>query len=619
MQIAIRPSSITFGAYVGLFLVMNAILTWGQDQPKISTTDKGALRMDGNSFHFQCPDCPPPPTCGEKIFCEGNAVKADGSKCVPNVKFIGIGEDTLVNVADNTVVTQSVLEKKVKELEEKLESAENDSDSKIEELEKKLAEARQVIENLASAPIITCNNGLKDDSEGDKDCGAECPKRCENGQFCRNEEDCQENSKCENGKCKTKFNRKCSDTMPTGSGTKTVFPHGEDGEAMEVYCKDGVTYASNKRPFKFTSCPSSRDVHIGPLASHCNTQYQKNSPEFVMARQFITDVTEGCQKFVAPYDGDYIWTLYGAEGGHENQETRSNPGKGGRTQAMQKGVKKGTAFFICVGQKGEDSCCGTTTGSCSACRGNCDGQYTGSTSTFTACGGFNGGGPTWSTHNPGGASGGGGTDIRWMGNGKDTTTLPGLSSRILVAGGGGGDSAENNQASTSNNYHRRDGGHGGGLIGGRGNGEPQHNHWYGWGGGQTQGGSSPNLANGATSGTLWRGGSGGKNDAGGGGGGYYGGGGGGENGGGGGGSSYYSDDMFEPDGVSKCPSIAKAIQNLDEEEAARSPRCSTSIQTNNGVAGCPTGKPSDYRSSLENECTTQGVNSGDGYVELTIL
>ena len=81
-----------------------------------------------------------------------------------------------------------------------------------------------------------------------------------------------------------------------------------------------------------------------------------------MMRDNCFSITLHEQRFEAPIDGDYQWSLFGAEGGSDIQETRSTPGKGGRVKVTQKGVKKGTMFTICIGEQGEDTCHGSTVG-----------------------------------------------------------------------------------------------------------------------------------------------------------------------------------------------------------------------------------------------------------------
>lgn len=140
-------------------------------------------------------------------------------------------------------------------------------------------------------------------------------------------------------------------------------------------------------------------------------------------------------------------------------------------------------------------------------------------------GGSNGGGNTGFTccgaAGTGAGSGGGASDVRYMGTA--------LNDRVIVAGGGGGGGSNN------------DGGDGGGLTGMDGMGT--YNGAFAVGGSQTAGGTpgghfTGDVCSVGTAGTIGQGGVGDGNDGGGGGGGYFGGGGGANNGGGAGGSSY---------------------------------------------------------------------------------
>merc|ERR1719310_637423 len=102
---------------------------------------------------------------------------------------------------------------------------------------------------------------------------------------------------------------------------------------------------------------------------------------------------------------------------------------------------------------------------------------------FNACGGFNGGGPAICNHNPGGASGGGASDVRMCKQGGGCDTPPDLRKRFIVGGGGGGGSCEGNNAHGCGGYTRW-GGHGGGTTAENG----YNNGREGYGGSQTRGG-----------------------------------------------------------------------------------------------------------------------------------
>lgn len=324
----------------------------------------------------------------------------------------------------------------------------------------------------------------------------------------------------------------------------------------QIHCSNGVgTPAQGMSSYVFDTCGKlGKD---GPSNSQCITWYSR-----VLGMQGTVTVAGslngrsdgGSQIWVAPMDGDYEWTLDGASGGvDEEAPSMSAPGSGGRVIALQAGVKKGTAFYIRVGQQGYNCITGDTTSTSHRNQDSCAaGTWIngGRGHNWNACGGYNGGGAAQCFHNPGGASGGGGTHVAMcnMGGSCNSHTYS-YNNRFLVAGGGGGNAAENNHKNHGNRNYRYSGGNGGGEIGQDGRSCGQYstrqghrdcNNGWGKGGTQTAGGTTNrnSYSHGSSRGGVGQGGSAGQNDAGGGGGGYFGGAGADWNGGGGGGSSY---------------------------------------------------------------------------------
>lgn len=367
----------------------------------------------------------------------------------------------------------------------------------------------------------------------------------------------------------------------------------DDGTSISVYCKDGFTqrtssdslsgnpqsHNANHGHFLILPCimegnNGRGNYHEGPEQGQCDRQYKDANvhPLWASGGKYKIDIVgpssrtseQGFQKWVAPFDADYEFTLWGARGGDDRQHSNAVPGKGGMVKALVKDVPKGTVFYFRIGQQGEDGNGSRRHSQCPSGdpslnsgvyprgggrpwnydgmtwnTGHCGGRW-------SACGGFNGGGPILSCGGNGGASGGGGTDVRLCGLGPENAckTIPDLDKRILVAGGGGGSSTEANR-----HYEPRHGGDGGDTTG-QNNWERYAQHgqqsWAEGGhadrGGRSRGGSNGNRrdearSHGATDGYRGQGGSGGTNDAAGGGGGYWGGAGPAYNAGGGGGSS----------------------------------------------------------------------------------
>lgn len=150
---------------------------------------------------------------------------------------------------------------------------------------------------------------------------------------------------------------------------------------------------------------------------------------FHLSEYKIKDTTEfnytgDYQEFVAQQDGFYKFELWGAGGGEDNWNSNllSNQGRGAYTSGVTY-LKKGTKFYVYVGQKGTH---GIT-----------------DRNTLTATS-FNGGGAGMgsSDGDDGGGAGGGATDIRLVSGSWDN--FESLKSRIMVAGGGAGGSTVDN-------------------------------------------------------------------------------------------------------------------------------------------------------------------------------
>ena len=225
--------------------------------------------------------------------------------------------------------------------------------------------------------------------------------------------------------------------------------------------------------------------------------------------------------FEIPYDGYYIFRLWGGYGGDSKnvwsggQGIYELGGMGGMVEAVAY-FSKGTILVIVVGTKGE-----------------------------VITGGFNGGGtggtdlvPVFNDYFGGG--GGGATDVR-LSSGA-------LGDRILVAGGGGG------------------GSYGGGAYGSGGIGGTVAENYVGTSGmgtGYGQGGGMSEGGEGYQSGNLGTGGN-GNYSGGGGGGGYYGGGGSYGSGGGGGGGSSYVGNGFTTDVPEGLPNRNMYINDMQD-------------------------------------------------------
>ena len=204
--------------------------------------------------------------------------------------------------------------------------------------------------------------------------------------------------------------------------------------------------------------------------------------------------------WTVPYDGNYWFTTWGAQGGNAqyNGTVTSAGGKGGYAKGYR-ALTEGQIIYIYVGGQGASSSDAITSG--------------------RIAGGFNGGGSGYngSTTTSRGGGGGGASDVRV--GGSD------LSNRVIVAGGGAGG---NSHSANGTKYP----GYGGGTSGGDGYTSTYSatSGYNGRGGTSSSGGAQGSVCGvGGTNGALGVGGNGesGNAGSGGGGGGYYGGGGGG--------------------------------------------------------------------------------------------
>ena len=185
------------------------------------------------------------------------------------------------------------------------------------------------------------------------------------------------------------------------------------------------------------------------------------------------EILDTCSAYYALLpQGSYIFEGWGAQGGFDG-------GKGGYSTGVLK-INKKVPIYVYVGAHG--SKIEKTAGL-----------------TWTV---FNGGGEGYSAHSSGTprstGSGGGGTDVRLIGNSYDH--------RLIVAGGGGG------RSNSYDGYYDGTPGCGGGLIGG--------NSQYGKGGLQDK---APSVSGEMESGKFGEGGSAPQGTSGGGGGGWFGG------------------------------------------------------------------------------------------------
>ena len=267
------------------------------------------------------------------------------------------------------------------------------------------------------------------------------------------------------------------------------------------------------------------------------------------------------QTFVAPANATYKFEAWGARGGAGSKNRTAISGGYGGYAAGTIHLKKGTTFYVYVGQAGYNYAA-----NCSYCGGY---------------GGWNGGAKGGNDSNKDsspdeGGGGGGATDFRVVSGAWNL--FDSLKSRVIVAGGGGG-----------GNYSGT-GGAGGGITGVMGYGSKSLAT-------QTSGYS---FGTGMVGGTCTDG-------AGGGGGGYYGGNTGTTCGyGGGGGSAFVS-------GHSSCNAISASSTSSNIIHTGNSSHYSGYVFSNPVIA--------DGASSMPNTAGTGTMtgNNGNGYAKITIL
>ena len=181
--------------------------------------------------------------------------------------------------------------------------------------------------------------------------------------------------------------------------------------------KYNIIYDGNK--YNLTS-----DSKCGKSVSDDTSLDNFNLSEYKIKDTTEFNYTGDYQEFVAQQDGFYKFELWGAGGGEDNWNSNllSNQGRGAYTSGVTY-LKKGTKFYVYVGQKGTH---GIT-----------------DRNTLTATS-FNGGGAGMgsSDGDDGGGAGGGATDIRLVSGSWDN--FESLKSRIMVAGGGAGGSTVDN-------------------------------------------------------------------------------------------------------------------------------------------------------------------------------
>ena len=116
----------------------------------------------------------------------------------------------------------------------------------------------------------------------------------------------------------------------------------------------------------FSTCGNTGDK--APSQGDCDLYHAQNPTASSVVASFM-EQKWGFQVFTAPINGNYEWTLRGAQGGddntcchhHRNSWNRyGKGGLGGRVVATH-AVKAGTKFYIRVGQKGYD-CWATKSG-----------------------------------------------------------------------------------------------------------------------------------------------------------------------------------------------------------------------------------------------------------------
>ena len=339
-----------------------------------------------------------------------------------------------------------------------------------------------------------------------------------------------------------------------------------------------IGYCLKYDSFKVTNIESDDSLEKGECSSSIG-YYLNDTPSFnfTSSNDYYT--------FVVPYDGSYLFELWGAQGNDANRG-RSSGGKGAYTSGIIT-LEKGTKLYVYVGDHRSDRSASFNAGTTGG--GNSDTANGGSTNGY---------------------GGGGATDIRLVEGSWDNSES--LVSRIMVAGGGGG--------ATDYSY-AANGGYAGSLVGQDGiNGKyPTQGvvNVTPTGGSQTAGGSPSATSNTGAAGSFGKGGNGNGSYGSGGGGGYYGGGGGGYTSNsvdsGAGGSSYIS-------GHAGCLAIASSTSTELKEgctSSSDSEECSIHYS---GIKFTNTDMLSGNDNMPKHNGTgTQKGNSGDGYARITLL
>ncbi len=173
------------------------------------------------------------------------------------------------------------------------------------------------------------------------------------------------------------------------------------------------------------------------------------------------------EDFIAPVDGIYKFTLYGAEGGayiDTEGEILARGGLGGMSVGYLN-LNRNAGVIVCVGGKGEDA--------------------VGTTYKVNA-GGYNGGGNGTMGNTYCGAGGGGATHIAKIGGTLQQIGKNKISDIYMIAGAGGGATYTKNTINQVITYKASYGGYGGGSYGGNGKNDTTNATTYGLGGDPTQ-------------------------------------------------------------------------------------------------------------------------------------
>ena len=257
--------------------------------------------------------------------------------------------------------------------------------------------------------VDLCTDGAKDGSETDVDCGGKCAAKCGSQKGCKSSSDCTSGWPCTGGKCRAVS---CKGLYQSGirkSGPYEIVDTATN-KANIVYCSltdnaEGRGWTGgfgqnneNLGWFHLDTCKKSWNVGasqsdcLGYLSKPTPRSHEKMLPWYKSQIKYATTHSSfnaaysqkgSYQIWTVPADAEVEFKVYGASGTICTWvQRRSNLGKGGLAQGKMK-VKKGDKFYFIVGQKGRP------------------GTYKG--------GGWGGGGYSWTTGGPGGASGSGGS------------------------------------------------------------------------------------------------------------------------------------------------------------------------------------------------------------------